>query len=209
MRMSSLTSVISSAAGKWRRDAALPLSARADKAVSYAAGLLSAPWLLRHVNEWGQGTRVVGRPCIENQGSITIGRDTLIRSATLPVELFTTHGAVLKIGSGCVINSGVSLAATRSITLGDRVFLGTLVFVMDNSFHDVLDREIHPDGKPVVIEDDVWIGVKASVLPGVRIGRGAVVGAHALVTRDVPPFSLVAGIPARVIRSLAAPGAPP
>jgi hypothetical protein len=53
---------------------------------------------------------------------------------------------------------------------------------------------------PVVIEDGVWLGVGATVLPGVRIARGAVVGAHALVTKDVPPLAIVVGVPARVMR---------
>jgi galactoside O-acetyltransferase len=55
---------------------------------------------------------------------------------------------------------------------------------------------------PVEVDDDVWLGAGAVVLPGVHIGRGAVVGAGAVVTRDVPPFSIVAGVPARVVRML-------
>jgi acetyltransferase-like isoleucine patch superfamily enzyme len=54
----------------------------------------------------------------------------------------------------------------------------------------------------VVIEDDVWIGAKASILPGVRIGRGAIVGTGAVVNKDVPPFTVVAGVPAKIVKEL-------
>jgi acetyltransferase-like isoleucine patch superfamily enzyme len=56
--------------------------------------------------------------------------------------------------------------------------------------------------RSVLIEEDVWLGAKASVLPGVRIGRGAVVGTGAVVTRDVPPLTVVTGVPARAVRTL-------
>ena len=54
---------------------------------------------------------------------------------------------------------------------------------------------------PVVIEDDVWVGARVIVLPGIRIGKGSVIGAGAIVTKDVPPFSICVGNPARIIRS--------
>lgn len=204
----SLSAAVSDATHKWRRDAGLPLRARLTKAAQYVAGWVAAPLWLTGITARGHGTRVLGRPRIENHGSITLGDDVVLRSALLPLELYTSHGAHIVVGHGCVINSGVSLAATHSITLGNRVYLGTLVFVMDNNFHDVVDRNLHPVGRPVVLEDDVWIGVKATVLPGVRIGRGAVVGAHSLVTHDVAPYTLVAGCPARVVRTLERPPPP-
>ena len=74
--------------------------------------------------------------------------------------------------------------------------------INDTSFHELYERHLLPDPLPVVIEDDVWIGAKASVLPGVRIGRGAVVSAHALVNRDVAPFTIVGGVPATEIAKL-------
>ena len=62
--------------------------------------------------------------------------------------------------------------------------------IIDSEFHDLYDREKRAKPRPVVIEDDVWIGAKASVLPGVHIGRGSVVGTAAVVTADVPPFTV-------------------
>jgi maltose O-acetyltransferase len=65
--------------------------------------------------------------------------------------------------------------------------------------HGVADPEFRVIGEPVVIEDHVWIGSRAMILGGVTLGRGAVVAAGAIVTRDVPPLAIVAGIPARVV----------
>jgi acetyltransferase-like isoleucine patch superfamily enzyme len=74
--------------------------------------------------------------------------------------------------------------------------------IVDSAFHELLDRSKRPASQPVVIEDDVWIGAKASIMPGVTIGRGSVVGTAAVVTKDVPPFSVVAGVPARIVKTL-------
>lgn len=63
-------------------------------------------------------------------------------------------------------------------------------------------RWIHSDAKPIVIGDNVWIGEYASVLKGVTIGTGAIVASHAVVTKDVPPYTIVAGNPARVVKEL-------
>ena len=197
-----IRSTVSMAGAKWRRDSALEPRERLDKAARYAAALVTAPWWLRRVDSCGHRPRVIGRPRIENHGRITIGDDVLLRSVTIPLELYAAHGAEIVLGNGCVINSGASLAATRSVVLGERVYVGTLAFIMDSNFHDVEDHSLHPPGRAVVLEDDVWVGVKATVLPGVRIGRGAVVGAHSVVTHDVPPYTLVAGAPARVMRML-------
>ncbi len=64
-----------------------------------------------------------------------------------------------------------------------------------------MDQQGFAEEKPVVIEDDVWIGSRVTILPGVTIGRGSVVGAAAVVTKDVPPYSVVAGNPAKVVKT--------
>ena len=101
-----------------------------------------------------------------------------------------------------IINTGASIAAYGHLVIGDRVLISPFVTINDTSFHDLYERHILPDPTTVAIEDDVWIGLKASVLPGVRIGRGAVVSAHALVTRDVEPFTIVGGVPATPVAKL-------
>jgi acetyltransferase-like isoleucine patch superfamily enzyme len=73
---------------------------------------------------------------------------------------------------------------------------------MDNNQHGIIRREDLPESEPVVIEDNVWIGSKTIILPGVRIGNHAVIGAGSIVTKDIPPRCVAAGNPARVIRYL-------
>src|SRR5262249_4831044 len=111
-------------------------------------------------------------------------------------------GAILKIGSQVHLNSGVTIAALSHVEFGDRIEVGPHVTIYDNSFHDLYDRDALPPSKPVYIEDDVWLAARCTILPGVRIGRGAVVAANALVVRDVEPFTVVSGNPAQVLTRL-------
>lgn len=147
----------------------------------------------------GERVRTVGRPRIINFGVMTIGDDTTLVSVPLRSELDCRYGATLTVGSDCVLNYGLSIGATERITIGNRVEIGPLVMIIDSQFHDLYDRNKRPPSKPVTIEDDVWLGSRVSVMPGVTIGRGSVVGVNAVVTRDVPPWTIVAGIPAKKI----------
>ena len=187
---------------KLRRDRNLPLSTALGKAVRYAFETLLAPVHLHAVDEVGDGVRTLGRPRIDNQGRITIGSGTLLRSVNVPVELAAGPNAEIVIGSEVRLNYGVSIGAMGSIRIGDRTRIGPYVMIIDTEFHDTYDRTRRPDPRPVVIEEDVWIGAKASILPGVTIGRGAIVGVSAVVTASVPAYTVVGGVPAREIRKL-------
>ena len=184
------------------RDQGLPLPMLARKGLRYAREVLAAPLYLRAVDRLGSNVRTNGRPRIENFGRMTIGSGTLLRSVNVPVELATGVGGVLEIGENVRLNYGVSIGAMKSIRIGDRVRIGPYVMLIDTEFHDAYDREKMPPPRPIVIEDDVWIAAKAAVMPGVTIGRGSIVGTSSVVTADVPAFSVVAGIPARVVRRL-------
>jgi acetyltransferase-like isoleucine patch superfamily enzyme len=114
-------------------------------------------------------------------------------------------GEGTNITPGLVVNDGYS----GLCSIGQRVSIATNVtLVVDsNPNNSRLDgqpyvKEHLVKTAPVIIEDDVWLGTNAVVLPGVRVGRGAIVGAGAVVTRDVPPFTVVAGVPARAVRTL-------
>jgi maltose O-acetyltransferase len=178
------------------RDRGLPLHALVRKGLRYLTELAVARVHLRAVDVVGAHARTNGRPRIDNQGRIELGAHVLLRSVNVPVELCTEPGALLTIGDGVRLNYGVSVGATSHIAIGAHVRIGPYVMVTDSDFHDLHRRWLRPTPRPVVIEDHVWIGAKASVMKGVRIGRGAVVATGAVVTRDVPPFTIVAGVPA-------------
>lgn len=110
----------------------------------------------------------------------------------------------LVIGDYCWMNDGCFLDLGASITIGDRVAFGHQVLLMTNS-HEIggMDRRAGDlTAEPIVIEDGAWIGARATILPGVVIHEGAVVASGALVTKDVPANTVVAGVPARVVRQL-------
>ena len=109
----------------------------------------------------------------------------------------------ISIGAGTAINNRTIFAGRGGITIGDNVLVGyeTIIMTSTWNFQDP-DVPIKLQGittKPVVIGNDVWLGARVIIVPGVTIGDGAVVGAGAVVTKDVPPYTVVAGVPARKI----------
>jgi len=104
----------------------------------------------------------------------------------------------LRIGEHCHINRNCCLDARMSLTIGNNVSISPEVTVLTNQ-HLYDDPTFAVVSRPVVIEDYVWIGTRAMVMPGVTIGRGAVVAAGAVVTKDVAPLEVVGGVPARSI----------
>lgn len=106
----------------------------------------------------------------------------------------------VKIGSNVFINSNSLLMARGGITIEDDVMLAANVQVISNN-HDEYDRQVLTC-KPVLIKKGAWIGAGATILPGVCVGRYAIVGASSVVTRDVPDYGVAVGNPARVIKKL-------
>ncbi len=139
---------------------------------------------------------------------VEIGAGTLVmHHAELHVYNFRNlPRAGIRIGRNSLIGEFNVLRGQGGITIGDRVYLSPLVQVLAvNHVFDDPGRPFTEQGitaQGIVIEDDVWVGAGAIILDGVRIGRGAVVGAGAVVAEDVPPHTLVAGVPARVIRPI-------
>lgn len=105
----------------------------------------------------------------------------------------------LSIGERSFLASGVHLALHEQIVIGNRVVINTGVQLLTAS-HDTADPGWRMFAKPIIIEDFAWVATNAILLPGVRIGKGAVVGAGAVVSRNVPDFSVVSGNPAKVVR---------
>jgi putative colanic acid biosynthesis acetyltransferase WcaF len=108
----------------------------------------------------------------------------------------------LRIGAHCTLGNDGFFDARDGITIGENVNVAAEVRIYTRE-HDIDDPLFAETGGPVVIEDYAYIGTRVTILPGVRIGRGAVVATGAVVTRDVPPFMLVGGVPAKPIRERA------
>ena len=109
----------------------------------------------------------------------------------------------ISIGDGTAINNRTILSGRGGITIGDNVLVGYETIIMTSTWN-FQDPEVPVKlqgmtTKPVVIGNDVWLGARVIIVPGVTIGDGAVVGAGAVVTKDVPPYTVVAGVPARKI----------
>lgn len=165
--------------------------------------------------KWGKGWRIIGAPIIlkHRQSVIKIGPGLNLRSSMISNPLGINHpvilctwqsGARLIIGDDFGMTGGV-ICCAESITIGKRVAIGANTTITDTDFHplDPIERWKNPAGgktAPVVIEDDVFIGMNCLILKGVTIGRGSVIGAGSVVTSDIPPGVIAAGNPARVIR---------
>ena len=146
--------------------------------------------------------------------AINIGAYTHIRG-----ELLTFgHGGQISLGEYCYVGEQSHIWSAKSIKIGNRVLISHNVNIFDSATHPLSATERHRQyksiistghpktidlsEKEVVICDDVWIGCAAIILRGVTIGQGAVISAGSVVTKDVPPFTIVGGNPARVIREI-------
>jgi acetyltransferase-like isoleucine patch superfamily enzyme len=176
------------------------------------AGVVTADTPLgRRFAGFGSGSLIVfPSGSIFGEGSIAIGRDSLIGSlVTLSAGLVPGQDLgpepVLRIGDRCVIGRGSHVVAHACVSIGDDVFTGPYVYITDQN-HGYADPDMPigrqmPVNDPVTIGPGSWLGAGAIVLPGTRIGRNVVVAAGAVVRGDVPDHSVVAGVPARIVRS--------
>jgi acetyltransferase-like isoleucine patch superfamily enzyme len=137
-------------------------------------------------------------------GVIEIGDGCEVRHHAV-LEVIGKYNGRIKIGNNCVIGIGNWLQGAGNITIGDDVIIGPYTcIVSSNHIYDNPDIPIARQPLTlgeVVIEDDVWIGANATILNGVRIGAHSIIGANAFVNKDVPPYSIAVGSPARVVKS--------
>jgi len=151
---------------------------------------------------------------LKDRGKISIGSNSEIAGQLLVFA----HGGCIRIGDECFIGEGSRIWSGKSIAIGNRVVISFDVKIFDNQTHPLAVKERyehirkilstgHPSDidlgdQPIVIEDDVWIGCMCIILRGVHIGRGAVVAAGSVVTNDVPAWTVVAGNPAKIIKTI-------
>lgn len=155
----------------------------------------------------GSKCRVSWSVRIKGNGSVVIGNNCIIRQGAILSPSACGSIGSITIGSDCSIGVYNFLDGSGILQIGDWVHIGPHVSIFTSNFrYQDLNIPIRRQGleyKPVVIEENVWIGTHASILAGVTIGTGAVIAAGAVVTRDVEPNSVMAGIPAREIKNRA------
>ena len=164
----------------------------------------------------GSGVSFEGIPIItiSNGGRIIIGDEVVLNSENRgyhvnmhsPVKLFADQpGSAITIGEKTRIH-GSCLHAYASIEIGRMCLIAANCQLIDCGGHDLsfsdIDNRINTRGEnhPIVIEESVWIGANSIILPGVKIGRGSVIGAGSVVTGEIPPLVVAAGNPARVVK---------
>ncbi len=150
-------------------------------------------------------------PYIVNSGVIVIGNN--VRLSGKPSFAFSTKiflSPSVTIGDNTFIGHQTSFMVARGVTIGKDCFIAGGTRFADNDGHplDHADRKNHlppkkEDVKEIRVGNDVWIGAQAVILKGVTIGDRAIIGTHAIVTKDVPPDTIIAGNPAKIIKSFA------
>jgi acetyltransferase-like isoleucine patch superfamily enzyme len=154
------------------------------------------------------------RNALGDSSKIVIGSNSHIRGELM----IFGHGGKISIGEWCYVGVGTRIWSSATIEIGNRVLISHSVNIFDNLTHPLRATERHEqarqifttghprkidlDERPVKIGDDAWIGACAMILRGVSVGKGGVVAAGAVVTKDVPEYSIVAGNPAVLVREL-------
>ena len=149
-----------------------------------------------------------------NRDLIHIGEKTVIKGQLLVFR----HAGNIYIGKDCYIGEGSRIWSSASISIGNRVAISHGVNIHDTNSHSnhphLRNQHIkqilesgHPENddfdmvsSPIIVEDDVWLGFNSTILKGVKVGRGAIIAACSVVTKDIPSFCIAAGNPAKVIR---------
>ncbi|MBK8396343.1 MAG: acetyltransferase [Leptospiraceae bacterium] len=148
-----------------------------------------------------------GKKYIDFGKSLTTGVG--LRIDAMPIN---KSKIVLKFGCDIELNDYVHIGAIDSITIGNNVLIASKVFITDHNHGNYSGDEPHNNpnipprnnslhSSPVEIQDNVWIGENVSILPGVTVGKGSIIGAMSLVNKNIPPYSLAVGIPAKVVKT--------
>jgi acetyltransferase-like isoleucine patch superfamily enzyme len=164
---------------------------------------------LRAIIKGGHRIRLSNNVMIERDVMLNAGEPNSFIEIGADTWLFyhcmlSTSGGWIRMGNNCTVNSFAVLYGHGGLEIGNGVRISAhVVIVPMNHIYKNQAIPIWMQGetrKGIKIEDDVWIGAGAKILDGVKIGRGSVVGAGAVVTKDIPPYSVAVGIPAKVIK---------
>lgn len=155
--------------------------------------------------EVGQDARIARQAILRANTKTAPGIRIGARTLVLENVLINANEGHVSVGKDSWLGPFTLIYGNGGVDIGDNVLIAAHSSINTVSHHaertevPINEQGIYLD--PVVIEDDVWLGLNVSVLQGVRIGKGSIIGAGAVVTRDIPPYSIAVGIPAKVIRS--------
>lgn len=171
-------------------------------------------WISHEFGCCGKECSFKGFALLVNPHYAYIGNN-VVMGGEIVLEIYDNYQGVsfspkFEIGNDSSFGDNGHISCINQVKIGNNVRIGRKVFITDNahgtSSRDLMDirpnlRPLSSKG-PVIIEDCVWIGEMVCILPGVTIGRGSIVGANAVVTKDIPPYCVVGGNPARIIKDL-------
>lgn len=207
------------------RHVACPVIGPFHRALYYERRFRKSAWhYLRRVFYWeplfksicrevGPRFRLVsGIPWIEGDLNIRVGSDVTVNGITTFAGATVCEAPALIIGDHSYIGYQVTITVGPRVEIGRHVLVADRVSLVGYDGHpkDPVARRNHrpapkEEGRPILIGDNVWICSNATILKGVTVGEGAIIAAHAVVTEDVPPYAVVAGNPARVVKKLQVP----
>jgi acetyltransferase-like isoleucine patch superfamily enzyme len=180
----------------------------------YAANCIYTHLLMRKLYQCGRNIRLDRRSSFIGLGYISIGSNFVAlrntRIEAISDHLSSKYNPTIVIGDNVSLNTDCHIGCINKILIEDDVLIASKVFITDHFHGDssyssigiAPSKRILLSRGPVIIEKAVWIGEGAAIMPGVRIGKGSIVGANAVVTKDVPSYSVVVGSPARIIRDI-------
>lgn len=171
-------------------------------------------WVSRDFKKVGKNAAIGSFQYLKGPHNIILGDNVTIGQYCV-FELYSRYGnqifcPLLTFGNNSSIGEHSHITCINRVNIGNNVRMGRKVFITDNA-HGASEIEllnIPPNYRPlyskgpVIIEDNVWIGEMVCIMPGVKIGKGSIIGANAVVTKDVPPYSVVVGPAARIIKNM-------
>jgi acetyltransferase-like isoleucine patch superfamily enzyme len=157
--------------------------------------------LKAHIRDIDSSVQCDGPILITGTSNITIGKRCRLGRE---VELNACDKGAINMGNDVRVNRGCTISSYSVVTIGDYSIIGEFTSIRDGNHgmdtHSPMRYQPHTSS-PVQIGKDVWIGRGCCILPGVSLGDGSVIGSNSVVTRDIPPFSIAAGVPAKVIKT--------